>query len=313
MDIVLRMEDVIWSLLADYTFQTVAMGCLLLGLLSGLVGSFVVLRKQGLLGDGISHATMPGLALVYLLMETQHQELLLLGAAGAGLLAMLLILQITRHCPLPFDAALAVVFSSFFGLGMVLLTFIQRLSHSSQAGLDRFIFGQAATMLRGDLFFMACCAAFVILLAFFFWKEIQLFLFDRDFAESMGYSMGWVQVLLSVMVVVVLIVGLQTVGVILMCAMLICPAVAARQWTQRLMPMVVLSCCVAVLAGIAGTAMSSLVSRMPTGPCIVVCLSGLVLMSILFAPQRGLIHRMYIRRRNRSRFARKELEDVIRG
>lgn len=289
------MFDTLTQLVQDYTFQTVSLGSLVLGLISGLIGSFVVLRKQGLLGDGISHSTLPGIALVFIMMETKNSTMLLLGAGLAGLIAMLFILNIIKYSRVKFDAALAIVFSVFFGLGMVGLSYVQRMPNASQAGLSSYIFGQAATMLRSDVQFMLICAGIVAGLSALYWKEFQLFIFDADYAHSLGFSSKWLNIILSVMIVVGLILGLKTVGAILMCAMLIGPAVAARQWTNRFSSMVFLASFFACLAGVAGTTISSLISKMPTGPVIVVCLSVIILISILFAPHRGLIARVYHR------------------
>ncbi|MFI3244617.1 MAG: iron chelate uptake ABC transporter family permease subunit [Akkermansia sp.] len=296
------MNDIL-EVLGEYTFQTVALGSLLLGLISGLVGSFVVLRKQGLLGDAISHSTLPGIALVFLMTGHKDTELLLLGAGIAGLLAMLAILNITKYTRVKFDAALALVFSVFFGVGMVLMTAIQKLPNASQAGLDRFVLGQAATMMRSDLQIMLVCAIILLVLSLMFWKELKLFIFDVDFARSVGFSSKFLNTLLSLMIVMGIVVGLQTVGAILMCAMLICPAVAARQWTNRFGRMVALSAALAAIAGVTGTLISSLVSKMPTGPLIVVVMSCITFISMLIAPSRGVLAKMLQHHRNKSNFA----------
>lgn len=287
------------ALLLDYTFQTVALGSALLGLISGVLGSFAVLRKQSLLGDGISHSALPGVVMAFVLLGSKNTELLLLGALISGLLATLLIVSIVRHTRIKFDSALALVMSVFFGLGLVLLTYVQKLPNSNQAGLKRFIFGQASTLLQRDIILMAVCGTVLLTLVLLFWKEFKLFTFDSDFAQSLGFSPKRLNLLLSSMIVLAIIIGLQTVGVILMSAMLITPAVAARQWTNKLWVMVVLSALFGAVSGIAGTAASSLVPKLPTGPAIVVCVSILVMISVLFAPGRGILHRMYRRKRNR--------------
>lgn len=275
------------SLMTDYTFQTVALGAGLLGLISGVLGSYAVLRRQSLLGDGVSHAALPGVVLAFLLLGNKRTEFLLAGALLSGLLATVLIVSIVRHTRIKFDSALALVMSVFFGLGMVLLTYLQKLPNANQAGLNRFIFGQASTLLRRDILVMAISGAVLMLLVGLFWKEFKLVTFDSPFAHILGFSPRVINLLLSAMIVVAIIIGLQTVGVILMSAMLVAPAVAARQWTNRLSVMVVLSGLIGALCGVAGTAMSSLMTRLPTGPAIVVWASLIVLISILFAPGRG--------------------------
>ncbi len=291
--------NVIFALLSDYTFQTVALGSALLGLISGVLGSFAVLRKQSLLGDGVSHSALPGVVMAFILLQSKHTEILLLGALLSGLAATLFIVSIVRHTRIKFDSALALVMSVFFGLGLVLLTYVQKIPNSNQAGLKRFIFGQASTLLQRDIFLMVVCGVILLILVLLFWKEFKLFTFDTDFAQSLGFSPQKLNLLLSFMIVVAIIIGLQTVGVILMSAMLITPAVAARQWTNRLWVMAVLSALFGGVSGVAGTAASSLVPKLPTGPAIVVCVSIIVVISILFAPGRGVLHRIYRRRRNR--------------
>lgn len=287
------------ALFSDYTFQTVALGSALLGLISGVLGSFAVLRKQSLLGDGVSHSALPGVVMAFVLLGSKNTEVLLLGALLSGLMATLLIVGIVRHTRVKFDSALALVMSVFFGLGLVLLTYVQKIPNSNQAGLKRFIFGQASTLLQRDILLMAFCGAVLIVLVLLFWKEFKLFTFDADFAQSLGFSPKKLNLLLSFMIVLAIIIGLQTVGVILMSAMLITPAVAARQWTNKLWVMVSLSALFGAVSGLMGTAASSLVPRLPTGPAIVVCVSAIVIVSILFAPGRGVLHRIYQRRKNR--------------
>lgn len=287
------------SLFNDYTFQTVALGSALLGLISGVLGSFAVLRKQSLLGDGISHSALPGVVMAFILLGSKNTETLLLGALISGLMATLFIVGIVRHTRIKFDSALALVMSVFFGLGLVLLTYVQKIPNSNQAGLSRFIFGQASTLLQRDIILMAVCGAVLLALVILFWKEFKLSTFDSDFAQSLGFSPKKLNLLLSFMIVLSIIIGLQTVGVILMSAMLIAPAVAARQWTNKLWGMVLLSAIFGVVSGIVGTAVSSLVAKLPTGPVIVVCISVIVMVSVLFAPGRGVLHRLYQRRKNR--------------
>jgi manganese/zinc/iron transport system permease protein len=287
------------SLFSNYTFQTVALGSALLGLISGVLGSFTVLRKQSLLGDGVSHSALPGVVMAFLLLGSKNAEVLLLGALISGLLATWFIVSITRYTRIKFDSALALIMSVFFGFGLVLLTYVQKIPNSNQAGLNRFIFGQASTLLQRDIFLMIICGLILLGLVLLFWKEFKLFTFDSDFAQSLGFSPKKLNLLLSFMIVLAIIIGLQTVGVILMSAMLITPAVAARQWTNKLWVMVMLSALFGAISGVVGTAASSLFTKLPTGPAIVVCVSIIVVISVLFAPGRGILYQIYQRRRNK--------------
>lgn len=297
-------------LVNDYTFQVVALGAMLMGIISGVMGSFAVLRKQSLLGDGISHAALPGVVMAFALTGSKQTETLLLGALVSGLAATFIMVSIVKHSRVKFDSALALVMSVFFGLGLVLLTYVQKQPNANQAGLNRFIFGQASTLLQRDLVIMLIVGGMLVLLTALFWKEIKLSTFDRDYAQSLGFSVRKLDIVISAMIVLAIIVGLQTVGVILMSAMLITPAVAARQWTNKLWGMVALAGLFGAVSGITGTVFSSLIPKLPTGPAIVVAVSAIVGISLLFAPGRGMFARMYRRYKNRRTWKKGGTEDV---
>ncbi|MGL5512778.1 MAG: metal ABC transporter permease [Sporomusa sp.] len=292
--------DFLVPLLSDYTFRTVALGAALLGIVSGVLGSFAVLRRQSLLGDGISHAALPGVVMAFLLTGSKNTEILLLGALISGLAAAYLMITIVRHSRIKFDSALALVMSVFFGLGLALLTWAQKTPNANQAGLKRFIYGQASTLLERDIVLMAACGAVLLLLIALFWKEFKVFSFDPDFAQSIGFDTTKLNLLLSFLIVVAIIIGLQTVGVVLMSAMLIAPGVSARQWSNQLWLMVMLSAVFGALSGILGAVISSAVPNMPTGPVIVVCISVIATISLLFAPGRGILHKIYRQLKARS-------------
>ncbi len=291
---------VIEIILQDYTLRIVALGSGLLGIVSGAIGSFAVIRKQGLLGDAISHAALPGIAIAFLLLQTKNTEYFLIGALISGLVAAWLISIISNYSRIKIDSSMALILSVFFGVGLVLLTFIQKIPNANQAGLESFIFGQASTLLRRDIAIVGLVGIVLLLLIMLFWKEFKLFSFDSDYADILGFSSKKLSLLLSSMIVVSIIIGLQTVGVILMSAMLIAPGVAARQWTNKLSVMVVLASIFGAASGIIGTFISSSMGRMPTGPSIIIVVSVIVLISIALAPRRGLIWQ-YFRNKKRSK------------
>lgn len=276
-----------FPLLHDYTFQVVALGAALLGMASGLIGSFAVLRRQSLLGDVVSHAALPGIAAVFLMTGTKDTVWLLIGALCSGLTATGFIIGVVRYSRVKFDTALALGMSVFFGLGLVLLTYVQKIPNSNQAGLQRFIFGQAAVLLKSDILVIAVTGAVLLALTLLFWKEFKLLSFDPEFARSLGLPTRSLNVLLSAMTVAAIIAGLQTVGVILMSAMLVAPAVAARQWTNRLGVMVGLAALFGAVSGVAGTLASSALPKLPAGPAIVVAADVLVLISLALGRARS--------------------------
>ena len=273
----------------DYTLRTVALGAAVLGLSSGSLGAFAVLRGQSLLGDAISHAALPGIALAFLLTGSKAPLVLVAGAAAAGWLGTLAVMTVAGRSRVPFDAALGLVLSVFFGGGLVLLTYLQRQPDASQAGLDKFLFGQAAALVTADVLTIAGLGAAALLAVAVFWKEFKLLAFDPDFAAAQGFPVRALDVGLTTLLVVAIVVGLQTVGVVLMSAMLIAPAAAARQWTDRLGGVLVLAALFGAVAGVAGAVISATTARVPTGPTIVLCASAIVLVSLLVAPGRGLL------------------------
>ena len=272
-----------------FTARNVLIGATLLGALGGTLGSFALLRRQSLLGDALAHAALPGVCIAYLITGTKSPLPLFLGALIAGLLGSLLILATVRWSRIKEDSAIGIVLSVFFGIGIVLLTYIQKLPAGNQSGLDKFLFGQAATLVEDDLKVMAVLGAIVVAFVLIFYKEFKLLSFDREFGSSLGLPMRRMEVLLTLLLVVVVVVGLQTVGVVLIVATLITPAAAARQWTDRLGSMLLLSAGIGATAGAAGSLVSASMAKLPTGPVIVLVSSSVLIVSLLLAPRRGIL------------------------
>jgi manganese/zinc/iron transport system permease protein len=282
------MSGLLRDLLFDYTLRNVALGSALLGIVSGVLGTFALLRRQGLLGDALAHAALPGICLAFLLTGSKAQIVLLLGAGIAGWVGTMLLLLIVRRTLLSEDAALGIVLSTFFGVGITLLTFINQRGDANQAGLDKYLFGQAAALVERDVITFAILGGAALLLVLLFYKEFTLLTFDPEFASSLGFGTTRLSILLTSLIVVAVVIGLQTVGVVLMAAMLIGPAAAARQWTNRLAPMIALSALFGATAGVSGALLSFTRQGLPTGPTIVLALTAIVVASLLFAPARGL-------------------------
>jgi manganese/zinc/iron transport system permease protein len=277
------------ELFTDYTLRTVALGAAILGIVSGVLGCFAVLRRQALLGDAMSHAALPGIALAFMLTGLRDPLILLLGAAVAAWLGALLLQAITRTTRVKEDSGLAIILAVFFGLGLVLLSWLQQRPDAAQAGLKSFLFGQAAALVTQDLLVMAALGLPALLCVALFWKQFKLLSFDPEYALSLGLPVRGLGVLLTSLIVVAIVIGLQTVGVVLMSAMLVAPAAAARQWTDRLGLMVLLAALFGAGAGVAGAAISATARGLATGPTIVLCLGVVTLASLLLAPRRGLV------------------------
>jgi manganese/zinc/iron transport system permease protein len=284
------------EIFTDYTLRTVALGALVLGIVSGALGTYAVLRRQALLGDAISHAALPGIGVAYL-VAGKGSLTLTVGAALAGFASTLAVMAIVRGTRVKDDAALGMVLSVFFGVGLVLLTWIQAQPDAGQAGLDTYLFGQAATLVERDVLLMASIGGAALLLAALLWKELKVLCFDPDFGAAIGLRIRALDVVVTALLVVAIAIGLQTVGVVLMSAMIVAPAAAARQWTDRLGTMIVAAAGIGALGGVAGALVSAKAARLPTGPTIVLCLTALVTASLLFAPRRGLVWRRVSERR----------------
>lgn len=301
-------------LIYDYTLRTVAIGSAIIGLVSGALGCFAFLRRQSLVGDVVAHSSLLGIVIAFLISYwltgegTKASLPLLLGAGIAGLLAMLLVTGIIKRTRIKTDAALGIMLAVFFGSGVFVLKMIQQRPIPGKAGLSDYIFGMAATITRFDVSIMAVLAALALALLFVFWKEFELYTFDSDYASSLGFSGRLLNTLLTGLIVVAIIIGLQAVGVILMVAMLVAPASAARQWTNRLKVMVVLAAFFGTISGVSGAVLSSIFNNLPTGPVIVLCITAIVLFSLMFAPKRGILPKLVRRARNHRRI---QLDSVL--
>jgi manganese/zinc/iron transport system permease protein len=275
----------------DYTLRVVALGSGVLGAAAGALGSFAYLRRQSLVGDALSHAALPGIALAFMLTGSKAPLPIMLGAALAGWTATVVVRVVVSRSRVPYDSALGMVLAVFFGFGLVLLTTIQKRPDAAQAGLESFLFGQAASLLREDVVVMSILGAICLFVLLLLWKEFKLLSFDSEFGSSLGRPMRRLDGLFTLLLVIAVVIGLRTVGVVLMSAMVVAPAAAARQLTNRLAPMVVIAAVIGVISGASGAVVSSVIPHLPTGPTIVLILSSIVVLSLIFSPQRGLLWR----------------------
>ncbi len=285
----IELKDYIQLVFSDYTLRTITLGTAILGAVTGMLGSFAVLRKQSLLGDAISHAALPGIAIAFLISGTKDSNVLLLGALVSGLIGTFWIRGIIKKTHLKSDTALGLILSLFFGFGMLLLTFIQKQPNANQAGLDTYLFGQAATLVESDVWLMAFVTGICLLVLLLFWKEFKILLFDADYTKTLGFNTKFIDILITSFIVLAIVLGLQTVGVVLMSAMLLAPAAAARQWTNSLGTMVFLAAVFGAFSGVFGTAISASQNNLSTGPVIVIVAGVFVLISFIFSPSRGLL------------------------
>lgn len=283
------------SILMDPNTQWILFGSMLLGLSSGVLGSFAYLRKQSLMGDALAHAALPGVCIAFIITGTKSIFAFLIGAAVAGMIATFAIGFITRNTRIKQDSALGIILSFFFGIGIVLLTQIQHSESGNQSGLDKFLFGQAASLVQSDVNTMMVISVILIGVCILLFKEFKLLSFDPGFARGLGFPVAFLDQLIMFLIVVAVVIGIQAVGVVLMAALLITPAVAARYWTERLDVMVLLSGLFGTVSGVLGTLISAVASNLPTGPLSVLSATALFILSVLFAPKRGLVAKWIIR------------------
>ncbi len=228
------MDRLIELIPLSYTDSVVLVGAVILGIAAGVLGAFAVLRRRSLVGDALSHAALPGVCIAFVATGAKDATTLAAGAAVVGVIAAGLILVIERSGRIRPDAAIGVVLTGFFSLGVVMLTFLANFNNSSQAGLDTYLFGQAAGLLIGDLTVMAVLCAVSLALVALAFRPLKTALFDLDFAGSIGLPVRLLELAMTAMLVVAIVIGVRTVGAILMVAMLIVPTVTARQLTGRL-------------------------------------------------------------------------------
>ncbi|MEO0502076.1 MAG: metal ABC transporter permease [Pseudomonadota bacterium] len=289
-----------------YNASLVTLGALLLGIAAGVAGTFLFLRKRALVSDAISHATLPGVGLAFIAMVAMGGDGrslfgLLLGAAVSAGLGLLCVQWLTRSTRLGEDAAIGAVLSVFFGLGVVILTIVQTMNAGRQAGLEGFLLGSTAGMLRSEALLLAVSAGLVLLLVLVLRRPLTLAAFDPGFSEATGWRPGRVDLAMMGIVLLVTVVGLKVVGLILIVALLIVPPVTARFWSERVDVVVITSGVLGGLAGYLGAAISATAPALPTGPIVVLVSFALFAMSLLCAPGRGVLasvlrHQRYQRR-----------------
>ena len=298
--ILVRQSAIDWSrileavLLLRYNTRIVIIGVTILGIAAGVIGTFLLLRGRALFGDAVSHATLPGIAIAYLMMvalfgDGKSLTGLLLGALVFGLIGMASMLLIQSFTPLKDDTAIGVVLSVFFGAGVALLGIVQKTRTGHAAGLESYIYGKTASMIAQDAIIIAIAAAAILLMTIVLVKELNLMTFDPAFASAQGYPVLLLEILVIGLSVLLTVIGLQAVGLILVIALLIIPAASARFWTDRLQRMLVLAALFGALSGYIGGALSASIPNLPAGAIIVLTAGALFLFSMVFGVKKGLI------------------------
>lgn len=284
-----------------YNTAVVVTGCVLLGVACGVVGCFATLRKRAVLADALGHATLPGIAAAYLVapslgLAARSTPVLLAGAAIGASLGALAVGGLLRTGRLRADAAVSAVLSVFFGTGVLLLSVIQQLNRADQGGLSHVLLGQTAAMSQADAITIGTFALAATLIVAAIFKELRSLCFDADFTAVQGWPVRLLDAILMILITLVVVIGLQAVGLLLVVALLIIPAAAARFWSNRLGTVLAAAAIIGGLSGLTGSIGSALIDRVPIGGAVVICSSIFFLASLLLGPARGLLH---VRRRAR--------------
>lgn len=292
----------------EYNTAIVLVGASLLGASAGMIGTLAVLRRRSLVGDALAHAALPGLCLAFVVLGEKSMPAMLLGALCSGVLGVAIIAALRRWTRIKEDAAIGIVLSVFFGAGIVLSRLIQNhFVDGSKAGLDSYILGTTAGMIASDVAWIGGAALVSLLVVVVFYKELKLVLFDVSFAKIQGWPVVALDLLMMVLIAVTVVIGLPSVGVVLIAALLILPSASARFWTERLDYMLILATAFGFVVGLVGTAFSARFSLLPAGPIIVLTGTVVFLFSMLFAPRRGAFARMATLARFRKSLAAGEL------
>lgn len=279
------------AVLTSYTFLVVAFGTVILSIASAIIGSVSVIKGQSLIGDAIGHATFPGVVLAFMLFNIMETYVLVVGAMLMGILAFLLIQKVTDSSKVTLDSALALVLSGFFGLGMALKSYVQgNSSFSSTQGIDNFIFGQAAYMLKSDVYLIITASVISLVIFFAFYEQLKIFVFDSIYARTIGINIKSMNMLVLIMTIGLISVGLKAVGAVLIVNILIAPAVVGQLWSNRFGAVLAIAAVVGGISAFIGTYISTAFTGIATGPSIILSLSFFVVISILFS-SKGVIRR----------------------
>lgn len=280
----------------DPNVAMVVIGISFLSISASMVGTFSFLDKKALIGDAISHAVLPGVCLAFLFTGTKNPYWIVAGAFTTGAMATYAISWISDNTKLKEDTVIASVLSVFFGVGIVFMTKLQQTGNAALSGLNHFLFGNAISIVGEDIFVYGTLALVTIFTLLLLYKELSLLIFNKDFAKAVGLPVKRLEFIFNSLTVMAVVTGIQAIGVVLMAALLITPAAAARFWTDRLSRMLVIGVTIAVFSGIAGAYISFTLPNMPTGPWVVVVLSMIAFFSFFFSPKKGLITRWYSKR-----------------
>lgn len=282
----------------DPNIRYVVLGSVLLAISAAIVGCFTFLKKRALIGDAVAHSVLPGVCLAFVISGTKNPFYLIIGAFITGWISLRFIDMVVRYSKLKEDTAIGLTLSVFFGIGILILTAIQHSGNANQSGLDSFLFGKAAALVGQDLAVFSAVSVLLLLVVGLLFKELTLLAFDENFGKAIGMPVKALELVLTTLTVLAVVTGIQAVGVVLMAAMLITPAAAARFWTDKLTTMVFLAALFGAISGITGAYISFVAPAMPTGPWVVMVISFIAMLSFFAAPKKGILYKLYQQRKH---------------
>ena len=297
---------------ANHTYRMVFFGTMTIGLVSGALGSFAYLRKQSLVSDVVSHAALPGTLLAFLVAVTvfgvdgRNTVGLIIGAVIVGTIAVLFANGVANTTKIRIDSAMAVSLTLFFGAGMILMRVIANGEYPGKGGIQDYLFGNASVITTADLYTSVVTGGLAIVVMLVFWKEFALRTFDPGHASVLGFNGRTIDVLMFTTIVIAIVIGVKSVGLVLMVAFVVTPPAAARQWTTTLGGMVTLAGIFGAVGSGVGAYLSIAWGNVPTGPLIVLTLFALFVLSLLLSPRRSIVMTSLTRLR-----ARKQLQHQL--
>lgn len=277
-----------------YSFRVMTFGAVLVGFFAGALGSLLYVRRRSLISDVIGHSSIAGIVGAFVIASLLGADgnsilILTIGATVSGLLAVTTTNLISDNSKVGVEAAMAISLAIYYGGGMVALRLLSFSSFSGRSGIAQYLFGNAATMRLVDVFTVAILGLLAVAIVMLFWKEIALFSFDAPGAVTAGFSGKVLNSIITVCTTVGIVIGVKSVGVVLMVAFAIIPAASARQWTDDLRVLFAVSGFIGALGGALGSYLAVSIGKVPTGPVIVVILSIVLLISLLFSPRRSVL------------------------
>ncbi|MEA5575838.1 metal ABC transporter permease [Anabaena sp. UHCC 0451] len=252
---------------------------ILVGLLCAVVGSYLMVQRLALLGDAISHSVLPGLAIAFMIGAN-----IFVGAFIAGILSTVAITFIKTRSPIKEDAAMGIVFSAFFALGITLITVIQK---SNKIDLNHFLFGNILGVTVDEVRDTAIIAAIVLIVVFLLYKELLFYTFDPLGAQAAGLPVNRLNFGLMLLISLTIVASMKAVGVILVLSLLITPGATAFLLVKRLHEVMILGAVIGVISSISGMYLSYFYN-LPSGPAIVLVVSGLFILALFFSPRHGI-------------------------